>query len=570
MERCLENLNFNYIKFVIGESDSRFLTHIMLQLVALFLAVAADLPVHCLYKQVLGDWTFELEGNTFTADLHNEKTYCGHGQPDQVQHLPNVDFMFQIEKPEYISVRLSEPNLASSPQLGSGTWTMIYDEGFIINFGTKTFFNYFYYCDDKAPRKHISVCDKTMKGWYSNPDPQDHSNWGCWFGYKDYVPTEGPKEDKPTEAPGFKWVQPTTEFLETGSSKLTSFIETKTEEKRYEDQTEFVEMLNQSQSTWTAGINSNFKGMTFAQVNEKSGIKKTKERERPASPAFVQTSRTFTDSECESLKSKYSFDLRNFKDTKIQDISTHCLPEEWDWTNINGISYVPPISEQGDCGSCYIMSVVEMLTARLQIQSNNEHKPQLSPQYVVSCNFYTEGCDGGYPTLVNKFISEFDLVTESCFPFTATNQSCKNVCASSSEVYSVSDYYYIGGYYGASDEERMMKEIRARGPIIGNFEPPMDFSYYTSGIYQKVSNREESPINLPNTEDMRDVNIQWEKVDHSVLIVGWGVEEDGTKFWKVQNSWGTDWGEDGFFRIKRGTDECAIESMGEAAVPYIK
>jgi len=69
---------------------------------------------------------------------------------------------------------------------------------------------------------------------------------------------------------------------------------------------------------------------------------------------------------------------------------------------------------------------------------------------------------------------------------------------------------------------------------------------------------------------MRDVNIQWEKVDHSVLIVGWGVEEDGTKFWKVQNSWGTDWGEDGFFRIKRGTDECAIESMGEAAVPYIK
>ena len=108
---------------------------------------------------------------------------------------------------------------------------------------TKTFFNYFFYCDD-GPRNHISVCDKTMKGWYSNPDPQDHSGWGCWFGYKDYVPLEGPKEVKPTEAPGFKWVQPTTEFVQT---KFTSFIETKAKEaKIYEDQTEFIEMLNQS------------------------------------------------------------------------------------------------------------------------------------------------------------------------------------------------------------------------------------------------------------------------------------------------------------------------------------
>jgi cathepsin C len=57
---------------------------------------------------------------------------------------------------------------------------------------------------------------------------------------------------------------------------------------------------------------------------------------------------------------------------------------------------------------------------------------------------------------------------------------------------------------------------------------------------------------------MRDENVAWEKVDHSVLITGWG-EEDGEKYWKVLNSWGTRWGEDGYFRIKRGTDECAIE-----------
>lgn len=53
-----------------------------------------------------------------------------------------------------------------------------------------------------------------------------------------------------------------------------------------------------------------------------------------------------------------------------------------------------------------------------------------------------------------------------------------------------------------------------------------------------------------------------------MLIVGYG-EEDGVKYWKVMNSWGAKWGEDGFFRIRRGTDECAIESMASAGIPYL-
>jgi len=68
---------------------------------------------------------------------------------------------------------------------------------------------------------------------------------------------------------------------------------------------------------------------------------------------------------------------------------------------------------------------------------------------------------------------------------------------------------------------------------------------------------------------MRDRSVDWEKVTHSVLLVGWGIE-DGKKYWKCLNSWGDSWGEKGFFRILRGNDEDSIESMAEAAVPYIK
>jgi cathepsin C len=62
---------------------------------------------------------------------------------------------------------------------------------------------------------------------------------------------------------------------------------------------------------------------------------------------------------------------------------------------------------------------------------------------------------------------------------------------------------------------------------------------------------------------------EWEKVDHSVLCYGWGETDNGEKYWNCLNSWGNYWGEEGHFRIRRGTDESHIESVGEAATVYI-
>ena len=143
------------------------------------------------------------------------------------------------------------------------------------------------------------------------------------------------------------------------------------------------------------------------------------------------------------------------------------------------------------------------------------------------------------------------MVPESCHPYTARNGDCNTCDLNTLEfVYKVKDYGYIGGAYGKSNEALMMLELHKNGPIVVSFEPDYEFMHYSEGIYSTLAKMEK-------TDD-------WEKVDHSVLCVGWGENEDG-KFWIVQNSWGELWGEKGYFRIKRGNNEANIESMGEYA-----
>jgi len=237
----------------------------------------------------------------------------------------------------------------------------------------------------------------------------------------------------------------------------------------------------------------------------------------------------------------------------------------WDWRNIGGVNYVPTPLRQ-NCGSCYAFSAVSALESRLRIQTLNKDQTLFSRQHPLSCSFYTEGCEGGYPLLVGKFFYEFEILPEACFPLRKDGIiNCSKRCDNSQhpKKYSVSKYGYLGGYYGATTEELMVKEIYAHGPIPGNLLPPPSFSMYASGVFQMNDSKgTKKNIGTISTSSIVDRNITWQNVQHSIVLVGWG-EENNLKYWIGMNSWGTTFGEGGFFKILRGENDCNIESMGD-------
>lgn len=92
----------------------------------------------------------------------------------------------------------------------------------------------------------------------------------------------------------------------------------------------------------------------------------------------------------------------------------------------------------------------------------------------------------------------------------------------------------------------MMNEIYQRGPISCAVDDPSTLIEYTYGIYYDTT------------------GATFEA--HEISVVGWG-EENGVKFWRVRNSWGSHWGEDGFFRVVRGVNNIGIEQDCDWAVP---
>jgi len=237
------------------------------------------------------------------------------------------------------------------------------------------------------------------------------------------------------------------------------------------------------------------------------------------------------------------------KHSKVEDFSQESnvdikdLPAEVDWVNKG---YVTPIKNQQQCGSCWAFSATGSMEGAHFKKTGK--LVSLSEQNLVDCSDAegNMGCDGGLMdqafnyTVINKGID-----TEASYPYKAIDQKCMfNATNVGTTISSWTDI-------PTGSEPDLQKAIATVGPIsVGIDASQYTFQLYKSGIYY-------------------DPNCSSQFLDHGVLAVGYGSKKTGQykDYYLVKNSWGKDWGMEGYIEMSRNRDNnCGIATQSSYPV----
>jgi cathepsin B len=208
------------------------------------------------------------------------------------------------------------------------------------------------------------------------------------------------------------------------------------------------------------------------------------------------------------------------------------------------------IRDQKSCGSCWAFGATEALSDVFNVAHKEITPIILSPQQLVSCDTTSYGCQGGYPDKAWNYM-EKGVVLDTCYPYTSGGGSTGTcllaggpkagaACPSTGTGKQVVYHAAKTGRLPAQ-ETAIAQYMFDHGPIEMGFHVYSDFMNYKSGVYHHVSGSLQG--------------------GHAIKCLGWGLDSaSGLKYWICANSWGTGWGMQGYFWIKKGSDECGIES----------
>lgn len=228
------------------------------------------------------------------------------------------------------------------------------------------------------------------------------------------------------------------------------------------------------------------------------------------------------------------------------------IPASFDWRNVDGKNYVTAVKDQGACGSCLAFGLIGALEANINIYKNYSttypvvpSTPDLSEQDILSCSGYGLGCQGAVIADIEGILSNYFVntgtVSEECFPYSSyfgADGLCSSRCSVPSQVWTT-DSNYKSYLVPITDMYDLKWFLVNYGPIVVAMDihcnsdmTLCDLWNYGGGIYR--SDPSLTTIFL-----------------HSVVIVGYGTENN-VPYWIVKNSWGPGWmGESGYFRVAR-------------------
>jgi C1A family cysteine protease len=267
------------------------------------------------------------------------------------------------------------------------------------------------------------------------------------------------------------------------------------------DLSEIITKIREKRAHWVAGDTS-ISRLSLSERKNRVGLRKP----------------VLTEEEDESAVAEQTF------------LATVGAPGSLDWRSSTGAyagSFVTPVKDQGNCGSCWAFATTAALESQVLMGNNipgQNNTLNLSEQLLVSCGG-AGNCGGGYIDKAANYVRDMGLPADTCFPYTATNNSCSKACANWSN-----NTYHITGWHWVATTNPTVDALKTAlvtyGPLVTTMNVYADFFNYKSGVYSHVSGTYQG--------------------GHAILLVGY---DDVGQYFIAKNSWGTGWGMAGFFQI---------------------
>ncbi|ELP92146.1 cysteine proteinase 1 precursor, putative [Entamoeba invadens IP1] len=209
-----------------------------------------------------------------------------------------------------------------------------------------------------------------------------------------------------------------------------------------------------------------------------------------------------------------------------------------DWRDAHIVTSVKNQHEFSDCHSCYSFASVSTLESLYLQEGFTKYTVDtldLSEQQIVDCAKGSLGCKGGGTfALTFNYIKKDGVGLEKDFPYTGIDGECTYTKANK--------VVGISGYTSLEINEDVLTQTLDEHPVGVCVDATHDsFKLYESGVYDEPRCRK--------------------IIDHCMAAVGYGTTEDGVEYYLIKNSWGTNWGEEGYIRMSRNKDnQCSIAS----------
>ncbi len=208
------------------------------------------------------------------------------------------------------------------------------------------------------------------------------------------------------------------------------------------------------------------------------------------------------------------------------------LPSRLDWRDHDGENWITSVKNQKTCNSCVSFAACGAIEARVRIENSKpDAMIDLSEAQLFYCGAPNSCGTGWQPAAAMEFARQHGIGLESDFPYQPGNQACRMI----------PPVVQLNGHGRAATMVERKRALMG-GPVIAGMAVFQDFRSYGSGVYRHVSGNLEG--------------------HHAVCVIGF---DDQRGCWIAKNSWGSAWGDDGFFRIAYG--ECGIDSQFTFTIP---